>query len=313
MERGDADRLGRLHLSERGAKGHAFALVRGSPRADVLWKAPLGSGNHQEQKQNMSSPSPVTDGSHVYVMTGTGDPEGFRLQGPGTRGRATSSASTAVSASTGDTLRLHCCTRMRLFVRGAARHEDRRSVVRASDRQEHRARRSGRSSGRPMPCRSRRMRTRRPRSCRTDRKAEIVISGGDVVTGHDPATGKELWRLNGLNPHNDGAYRIVASPVVAAGLIIAPSRQNPSMAIRPGGRGDVTQSHKALAVFARSRRSYARQRRHARVHRHRQRGRLCARREDRRRCGDRADSSPAPTARRRFWPTAVSTSRTKMA
>jgi outer membrane protein assembly factor BamB len=65
------------------------------------------------------------------------------------------------------------------------------------------------------------------------------------VTGHDPATGKELWRLNGLNPSNDPNYRIVASPVVAAGLIIAPSRQNPVIAIRPGGRGDVTQSHKA--------------------------------------------------------------------
>jgi outer membrane protein assembly factor BamB len=48
-----------------------------------------------------------------------------------------------------------------------------------------------------------------------------------------------------LNPHNDGAYRIVASPVVAAGLIIAPSRQNPVIAIRPGGRGDVSQTHKA--------------------------------------------------------------------
>jgi hypothetical protein len=36
-------------------------------RADgsVLWKRPLGSGNHQERKQNMSTPSPVTDGTHV--------------------------------------------------------------------------------------------------------------------------------------------------------------------------------------------------------------------------------------------------------
>ena len=43
---------------------------------------------------------------------------------------------------------------------------------------------------------------------------EIVISGGDVVTGHDPATGKELWRADGLNPNNEGNYRMVASPVV---------------------------------------------------------------------------------------------------
>ena len=42
---------------------------------------------------------------------------------------------------------------------------------------------------------------------------EIVMTGGDVVTGHDPATGRELWRADGLNPSNDGSYRIVASPV----------------------------------------------------------------------------------------------------
>ena len=29
---------------------------------------------------------------------------------------------------------------------------------------------------------------------------EIVVTGGDIVTGHDPKTGKELWRANGLNP-----------------------------------------------------------------------------------------------------------------
>src|SRR6059036_408889 len=31
----------------------------------VVWKRPLGGGNHREQKQNMSTPSPVTDGRTV--------------------------------------------------------------------------------------------------------------------------------------------------------------------------------------------------------------------------------------------------------
>jgi outer membrane protein assembly factor BamB len=84
-----------------------------------------------------------------------------------------------------------------------------------------------------------------PALVQTGSAIEIVVSGGDVVTGHDPASGKELWRLKGLNPSKDPYYRIVASPVVVGGLIIAPSRQNPVIAVRPGGRGDVTQSHKA--------------------------------------------------------------------
>jgi hypothetical protein len=40
---------------------------------------------------------------------------------------------------------------------------------------------------------------------------ELVITGGDAVTGHDLNTGKELWRADALNPTNDFAYRIVAS------------------------------------------------------------------------------------------------------
>ena len=41
-------------------------------KGEVLWKKPLGAGNVKMRKHNMSSPSPVTDGRNVYVMTGTG-------------------------------------------------------------------------------------------------------------------------------------------------------------------------------------------------------------------------------------------------
>src|SRR5438034_6014377 len=36
--------------------------ARGVP----IWKQPIGGGNHRERKQNMSSPSPVTDGHRVW-------------------------------------------------------------------------------------------------------------------------------------------------------------------------------------------------------------------------------------------------------
>src|SRR2546427_1526210 len=71
-----------------------------------------------------------------------------------------------------------------------------------------------------------------------------IFSGGDVVTGHDPATGKELWRADGLNPRNNPSYRIVASPVVHGELVYAPARERPLLAIRAGGRGDITTTHK---------------------------------------------------------------------
>ena len=62
-----------------------------------------------------------------------------------------------------------------------------------------------------------------PAIVRHGNNLELVITGGDAVTGHDVNTGKELWRADALNPTNDLAYRIVASPVVHGELIIAPA------------------------------------------------------------------------------------------
>ena len=72
---------------------------------------------------------------------------------------------------------------------------------------------------------------------------EVVVTGGDVATGHDPATGRELWRADGLNPNDNPNFRLVASPLVHGDLLFVPSRERPLLAIKPGGRGDVTTSH----------------------------------------------------------------------
>jgi hypothetical protein len=45
-----------------------------------------------------------------------------------------------------------------------------------------------------------------------------------------------------VTPETD-CYRIVASPVVAGDMVYAPTRVRPMLALRTGGRGDVTQSH----------------------------------------------------------------------
>jgi outer membrane protein assembly factor BamB len=87
-----------------------------------------------------------------------------------------------------------------------------------------------------------------PALLRYDGKEEIVVSGGDYVTGHDPATGAELWRAGGLNPAKDRSYRIVASPIVMGSMIYVPSRVRPLIALKAGGRGDITQSHLAWAT-----------------------------------------------------------------
>jgi outer membrane protein assembly factor BamB len=79
----------------------------------------------------------------------------------------------------------------------------------------------------------------------TPSRPELVITGGDVISGHNPATGEEYWRADVLNPQRARNYRIVASPTLVGDLIIAPTRNNPMVAIRPGGSGDVASSHVA--------------------------------------------------------------------
>jgi outer membrane protein assembly factor BamB len=71
------------------------------------------------------------------------------------------------------------------------------------------------------------------------------IGGDGEFKGYDPATGKELWRCGGLG------NEIYAMPVVSAkgDFIVGISGHNgPTMAIRPGGTGDVTATHQVWRV-----------------------------------------------------------------
>src|SRR5258708_1338854 len=50
-------------------------------KGEVLWKKSMGGGNHATRKANMTSPSPVTDGKTVWIMTGTGLLRAFDFKG----------------------------------------------------------------------------------------------------------------------------------------------------------------------------------------------------------------------------------------
>jgi len=69
---------------------------------------------------------------------------------------------------------------------------------------------------------------------------ELIVSSQRKVHAYDPETGKELWTVGGLT------FEVIPTPVVAEGLVICSSgRQGPTIAIRPGGSGDVTTTHVA--------------------------------------------------------------------
>ncbi len=74
----------------------------------------------------------------------------------------------------------------------------------------------------------------------TGERDELVVSSQHRVAAYDPETGKELWTVRG------NTYEVIPTPVVGHGLVFASSgRAGPTIAIRPGGSGDVTSTHVA--------------------------------------------------------------------
>ena len=77
-------------------------------------------------------------------------------------------------------------------------------------------------------------------------KEIIYALGADHVTAHDARSGKELWRVGGLNPTQHKYFRSISSPVVSDGHLIAPYARGGSVTgIKLGGSGDVTKSNVA--------------------------------------------------------------------
>jgi outer membrane protein assembly factor BamB len=227
-----------LNVAENGS---LFLWAVDRNKGEAIWKRHLSDGDNRQRKQNMSTPSPVTDGTGVWVMTGTGILKAFDFSGKelwmrdvqkeyGRFGLQWGYGSSPMLF--GDSLFVQVLHGMRT--------DDPSYVLRIS-----------KANGRTIWRQERPTIARQespdsyttPAIVRHGNNLELVITGGDAVTGHDVNTGKELWRADALNPYNDGAYRIVASPVVHGELIIAPSRERPMLVMRPGGRGDVAKTH----------------------------------------------------------------------
>ena len=67
---------------------------------------------------------------------------------------------------------------------------------------------------------------------------ELIVSSSRDVRSYDPTTGDELWSCDG------NLFEAIPTPVVGHGLVFCTSgRAGPTLAIRPGGRGNVTESH----------------------------------------------------------------------
>lgn len=204
-------------------------------KGTVTWKKQVAPSDEKVRKGNMSSPSPVTDGKTVWVMSGNGHVKAFDFAGKelwardfwkdyGKFGLNHGYGSSPLLLDGG----------LIVQVLHGYKTDDPSYVVKLDAKTGKTIWKVERPTDAVVES---------PDSYTTptvithNGKKQVIITGGDYVTAHDPATGKELWRGGGLNPRNNPMNRIVASPVVYQDLVFVPTRVNPMQAFRPVASG----------------------------------------------------------------------------
>lgn len=208
----------------------------------IRWQRVIGRDNKILFKQNMASPSPVTDGKHVWIMTGVGTLTCFDFAGKKIWQRDIQKEYGAFGLNWGyaSSPLLH---EGRLYIQVLhGMKTDESSYLFAVngltgktiwkvDRPTDALRESPDAYSTPM-------------LADVAGRVQLIITGGDYLTGHDPEEGRELWRGGGLNPAKASNYRTIASALVVGNVIFASTRRKPLIAFRSGGNGDVTASHR---------------------------------------------------------------------
>lgn len=216
-----------------------FLLALDRKDGSIRWKREIDGGNQLFRKQNSASPSPITDGINVWVMTGNGRLTCLTMEGKEVWRRDVQADYGRFGLNHGyaSTPLLHG-GRLYVQVLHGMKTDD-PSYVFAVDKG------TGKTIWkveRPTDAVS-----ESPDSYTTPQivsvlgKPQLVISGGDYVTGHDLETGRERWRLGGFNPSHDSANRIISSALVVGDIVISgANRGRPFIAFRPRGEGNIT-------------------------------------------------------------------------
>jgi outer membrane protein assembly factor BamB len=231
--------------AQEGFSGHKGSGVQGGEDRDQLllialnrsdgselWRRVLGDGNRIGNKQNMASPTPVTDGESLWTMTGTGllarwDFDGAKLWQSDIQadyGRF------GLQFGYGSSPLLHEGRLYLQVLHGFFTDEPSYllSIDAATGKTLWQVDRPTDAPHESPDSYS------TPTLAEVDGRTQLVVCGGDYLTGHDLDTGRELWRAGGLNPDKDLNYRTIASALVVGDMIFAPSRRRPFIAFRAG-------------------------------------------------------------------------------
>ena len=216
-----------------------FLLALNRKDGSVLWRRETADNNRIYRKQNMASPSPVTDGKHVWVMTGVGVLTSFDFKGnqQWRRDMQKDYGKFGLNWGYASSPKLH---EGRLYVQvlHGMRTDDPSYVLAIDAATGKTLWKVDRPTDAPHESPDN---YATPILVPVEDKLQLVVSGGDYVTGHDLDSGKELWRLGGFNPSQNRANRTISSSVAVDDLVFTSSRSGrPFIGFRAGGSGDIT-------------------------------------------------------------------------
>jgi outer membrane protein assembly factor BamB len=203
----------------------AFSRIDGR----MLWEtaAPDGGTDRPHQKNGYASATPATDGERLYVSFGSRGLFAFDLDGRLLWRRDLGSIGNYHGAA-GSPL---------LYKGKVILYQDQSggAFIAAFD---------GRT-GAPVWRTPRRQSVGwgTPIAVRVGDHDEIIVNGQSRVIAYHPETGVELWHCDGMG------FEVIPTPVVGYGFVFCSSgRAGPTLAIKPGGRGDVTATHLAWST-----------------------------------------------------------------
>ena len=207
---------------DNGAKMTMLGFDRSS--GELIWETavPFASREHIHQKNSRASATPVTDGEMVFASFGQQglmavDLDGNLIWHNKVEDLNNYHGSAGSPILYEDTVIIYQDHRGDSFV--AAFDKESGEVVWRTDR--------GQMTGWGTPI-----------IITTGERDELIVSSQGWVQAYDPSSGEELWAVAG------NMMEVIPTPVAGHDLVFATSgRAGPTLAIRPGGSGDVTESH----------------------------------------------------------------------
>ncbi|MEM7392260.1 MAG: PQQ-binding-like beta-propeller repeat protein, partial [Verrucomicrobiota bacterium] len=208
-----------------------------------VWKADLGAEKKGKHKKGSgSNPSPATDGKHIYVYFKSGDLACVDFSGKTVwkinlqkkYGEDTLWWDLGTSPVLTEDLVVVACMQSDpspSYIAGFSKKDGKE--VWKTDRNMKAPVEANQAYSTPV-------------LVKDNGKSLLVTLGADWLTAHHAGSGKEIWRVGGLNPTNHKYFRSISGPVVSDGIAIAPYARGATLtAVKMGGEGDVTESHVA--------------------------------------------------------------------